>query len=79
MENKNTIVPISMSKKKLFKWFYPTPEVLVREAINEIIVANRKKLLKNENKTDKQLIRTKTVYKPEILKLFDVLGCPFEI
>lgn len=79
MENSTTPqpqVPNSMTKKQLFKAFYPTPERLVRISMKLIIIDNRRKHPKNEQISDEELVRTKTVFKDEIFELFKEFGVP---
>jgi hypothetical protein len=49
---------------------------LVRSSINQIIIDNRRKHLKYNNLTDKEIKTTQTVFKDEIFELFKEFGIP---
>ena len=76
MEPKLKPIPLSLTKEKLVKIYFPMPEKTIIENINEIIYNNRKDLNCNKEKKRTQIIRTRYVWRKELIELFEIIGVP---
>lgn len=70
--------PDAITKLKFFDELYSrVPDHILRKRINQIIYDFRKDLKENKGKTFKDIVNTKTVYKPELLEYAKTYFFPF--
>lgn len=62
-------IPNCITKEHLVKLYHPMPAKYILEAINEIIIINRKKMPVFNDKTDYQLKKAKYVFREEFIAL----------